>query len=482
MSPLLLSLHPGTTLHDDQGLLTARHRWGHTPLGPHTPPLAEALRTLAAGPAAVDEVADRLRAMARSAGLPPEPQLALLHHCLERLGHTLRRHATCRSRRLATAVPLAPEAAPRPGPVPDTPLTLDRAAHLRPVDGQLALESPRSHFRVRVEDPRAATPLALLARPASRAELGRHCSDLPEDALTALLALLHATGFLHPADDAGHADAADLPPGWTFHELLAYDGARAGPRDRLYGPVFPLRDTEPPAPPVTRPPPGRTIPLRHPDLDRTAREDRTFTDVLESRASRRTYGEQPLTRDQLGELLYRAARVRTVLDAHPEDDRPYPVTSRPYPSAGSAYELELYAAVHRCHGLDRGLYHYDPLGHALTALPGVAGAVDDLLREASAATGAAPPPDVHLTLVSRIKRLSWKYAAHSYALTLKNTGVLLQTLSLVATAMGLSGCAVGGGDSETPVRAFGLAAHTEVPVGAFLLGSAPTTIPGAARA
>ncbi|MDW6058515.1 nitroreductase family protein [Streptomyces sp. FXJ1.4098] len=82
------------------------------------------------------------------------------------------------------------------------------------------------------------------------------------------------------------------------------------------------------------------------------------------------------------------------------------------------------------------------------------------------------PPDVHLTLVSRIKRLSWKYAAHSYALTLKNTGVLLQTLSLVATAMGLSGCAVGGGDSETPVRAFGLAAHTEIPVGAFLLGSA----------
>ncbi|MDX3229030.1 SagB family peptide dehydrogenase [Streptomyces sp. ME19-01-6] len=126
--------------------------------------------------------------------------------------------------------------------------------------------------------------------------------------------------------------------------------------------------------------------------------------------------------------------------------------------------------------MDRGLYHYDPLGHALTALPGAPGAADGLLREAFAATGGAPLPDVHLTLVSRIKRLSWKYAAHSYALTLKNTGVLLQTLSLVATAMGLSGCAVGGGDSETPVRAFGLAAHTEIPVGAFLLGSAPTTI------
>ncbi|MES4903583.1 MULTISPECIES: nitroreductase family protein [unclassified Streptomyces] len=168
-------------------------------------------------------------------------------------------------------------------------------------------------------------------------------------------------GCLHPAADAaGHtaersADTghtADLPSGWSFHELLAYDGARAGPRDRLYGPVFPLRDTEPPPPPVIRPPTGRTIPLRHPDPD-----------------------------------------------------------------------------------------------------PGQAARADR-------------------------KRLSWKYAAHSYALTLKNTGVLLQTLSLVATAMGLSGCALGGGDSGTPARAFGLAAHTEIPVGAFLLGSAPADGPG----
>ncbi len=93
-----------------------------------------------------------------------------------------------------------------------------------------------------------------------------------------------------------------------------------------------------------------------------------------------------------------------------------------------------------------------------------------------AATGG-PPPDVHLTVVSRIKRLSWKYAAHSYALTLKNTGVLLQTLHLVATAMGLSGCAVGGGDGEHPARVLGLAPDTEIPVGAFLLGSAPDAPP-----
>ncbi len=33
--------------------------------------------------------------------------------------------------------------------------------------------------------------------------------------------------------------------------------------------------------------------------------------------------------------------------------------TRPYPSGGSAYELELYLAVANCEGLARGFYHYD---------------------------------------------------------------------------------------------------------------------------
>ncbi|WP_354670990.1 SagB family peptide dehydrogenase [Streptomyces sp. MA15] len=260
--------------------------------------------------------------------------------------------------------------------------------------------------------------------------------------------------------------------GWTFHELLAFDGSRAGPRDRSFGPVFPLRGTEQPEPPCRPLPAGRRVPLHRPDLARTAREDRPFTEVLEDRRSRRAFGDRPLTRRQSGSFLHRAARVRTVLSARSEDDRPYAVTSRLCPSAGSAYELELYAAVRRCDGLDPGLYHYDPLGHALTELPDHPGAMDQLLREASAAAGERAVPDVHLTVVSRIKRLPWKYAAHSYALTLKNTGVLLQTLSLVAGAMDLAGCVLGGGGSDTPVRAFRLAPYAEIPVGGFLLGTA----------
>ncbi|MDW6058516.1 hypothetical protein SAZ11_11105 [Streptomyces sp. FXJ1.4098] len=244
-------------------------------------------------------MADRINATARSCGLSPEPQLALFHHCLYRLGHTLQRHATHGSRpwRPPCHSPPKPHRAPDPSPTPRSPWTAP------PICGRSTANSPWSHrghaFGSGSRTP--APPHRSRFSPA-RIPLGAE-PPLPrtaEGALTALLTLLHSTGFLHPVQDARRAETADLPPGWSFHELLAYDGARAGPRDRVYGPVFPLRDTEPPPPPVTRPATGRTIPLRRPDLDKAAREDRTFTAVLESRTSRRTYGERPVTRDQLG--------------------------------------------------------------------------------------------------------------------------------------------------------------------------------------
>ena len=47
------------------------------------------------------------------------------------------------------------------------------------------------------------------------------------------------------------------------------------------------------------------------------------------------------------------------------DGRVHP---RPYPSGGSAYELELYLAVANCEGLARGFYHYDADRHALVPI------------------------------------------------------------------------------------------------------------------
>jgi SagB-type dehydrogenase family enzyme len=143
---------------------------------------------------------------------------------------------------------------------------------------------------------------------------------------------------------------------------------------------------------------------------------------------------------------------------------------RPYPSGGGSYELELYLAVDNCAGLGRGFFHYDAGEHALVAVDVDPHAVDALLRHAQFAMNAAALPQIVITLVARFGRISWKYSSLAYSLILKDTGVLMQTLYLMATDMGLGGCAIG----STPIDLFekmtGIPFHVEGPVGVFALG------------
>ena len=90
------------------------------------------------------------------------------------------------------------------------------------------------------------------------------------------------------------------------------------------------------------------------------------------------------------------------------------------------------------------------------------------------ATGVpAEQVQILLVLAARFARVSWKYSAIAYALTLKNVGVLYQTMYLAATAMGLAPCAVGCGNADLFARAAGTDYYAETSVGEFLLGSKP---------
>jgi SagB-type dehydrogenase family enzyme len=175
----------------------------------------------------------------------------------------------------------------------------------------------------------------------------------------------------------------------------------------------------------------------------------------------------PITAEQLGELLYRCARERPIgKNAHGQE-----ISSRPYPSAGGLYELEVYAVVHACEWLCSGLYHYVANEHALTRLSERTPMVEQHLHDAA----VSPPelPQVLLVLAARFQRVSWKYESVSYSLVLKDAGVLLQTMYLVATAMSLSPCARGGGDADLFARAAGFDCYVETSVAEFLLGSRP---------
>jgi SagB-type dehydrogenase family enzyme len=102
-----------------------------------------------------------------------------------------------------------------------------------------------------------------------------------------------------------------------------------------------------------------------------------------------------------------------------------------------------------------------------------------MLHTASVATGMQADPDVLITMTSRFQRLSWKYRAIAYSVSLKHAGVLYQTMYLVATAMGLAPCGLGSGNADLAARTFGLDYLRESSVGDFILGSRPVAAVGA---
>jgi hypothetical protein len=93
-----------------------------------------------------------------------------------------------------------------------------------------------------------------------------------------------------------------------------------------------------------------------------------FFAVLEARRSKRAPGEAALTLSQLGEFLWRTARVQKHNLVDPQHPDGYETTLRPCPSGGAMHELGLYLSVIRCEELAPGLYHYDPLAHELERL------------------------------------------------------------------------------------------------------------------
>ena len=87
-------------------------------------------------------------------------------------------------------------------------------------------------------------------------------------------------------------------------------------------------------------------------------------------------------------------------------------------------------------------------------------------------------PQILITIAARFDRISWKYSSIAYSLILKDVGVLIQTLYLMATDMGLGGCAIGTNNIDLFAKMTGIEFHVEGPVGQFALGR---SMPGHAQ-
>src|SRR6476661_6914650 len=112
----------------------------------------------------------------------------------------------------------------------------------------------------------------------------------------------------------------------------------------------------------------------------------------------------------------------------------------------------------------------DAARHALVPIGVRPQDLEAMLVGAEFAMGGPAPPQVLITIAARFGRVAWKYSAVAYQLILKDVGVLTQTLYLMATDMGLGGCAIGSTNIDLFAKMTGIKFHVEGPVGQFALG------------
>lgn len=345
---------------------------------------------------------------------------------------------------------------------------LSRFAYLRRLRGHSVLETPLAAARVELLHPLAVSLVTRMVTPTRASDLRQLAGPGSETTIADLRWLLEFTSMVTGVGFDGVADEDRDPrlKTWHFADLLFHARSRGGRHDDKFE-VFKHRKSMPFLPPTKAPMSSSTIDLFVPDMKKLARTDTRLTRAIEDRRSERKHGRRPLTARQLGEFLYRVARVKRVIRANGRD-RLYDASRRPYPGGGAAYELELYIVVNRCTGLQRGIYHYDPRRHRLEWLDR-ADEVDGFVRDARTPLSIG---ERHVLIVmgARFQRMTWKYNASTYAPILKNVGVVIQTMYLVATAMGLAPCALGSGNSERFARAMGTDYLEESSVGEFMLG------------
>ncbi|ARN83841.1 dehydrogenase [Methylocystis bryophila] len=343
-------------------------------------------------------------------------------------------------------------------------LVLSRFAYLRRRGTDFVLESPRADALFRLRDPNIAAILALLATPHSLKELRRskHFFD------ATLLGLLLHSQLLMKAEVADGAalrrrEGDEQLVLWDFHDLLFHARSTEGRHANPLGGAYPHAGAIAPLPAVRPGWSGKTVELPEPQALSS------FAELLRRRRSARSFDDDhPITLQELSTFLDRSARVLSRWSDPSTDDGGH--TSRPYPTAGAAYELELYLGVARCEGLERGFYHYDAGAHALAALPAQESDFEASLAQAAQAMGVAVAPQILIVVASRFGRISWKYSAIAYSLILKDVGALSQNFYLTATDMQLGGCAIGISNIDLFARLTGLALHVEGAVGQFALG------------
>jgi len=176
---------------------------------------------------------------------------------------------------------------------------------------------------------------------------------------------------------------------------------------------------------------------------------------LLERRSIRSYSGEPLTLEELSQLLWAAQGLTD------------PGGLRAAPSAGGLYPLELYLVAGDVDDLTAGVYRYQPDGHQLVkTLDGDRRAE---LAEAALGQDWVKEGAVSIVFTAVYERTTVKYGDRGVRYVHMEAGHAAQNLCLQATALGLGSVTVGAFHDEEVTKLLNLPADEEplyvIPVG-----------------
>ncbi len=329
--PEVLRLRPGVFLAAGRsGQEYLLHQSNSQRLGTLTRTQRDALHQLAGSKCP----AESLRAMAR--GADGDAGVAELGSLLDQLRAGGWLHITVIGED-GPAYTIQPHRRPAPLPAGDgqAGLALSRFAVMHRAGADLLIESPRSWCSIAVHDPGVMGALAAFTgRRAAAPAAG--LGSLPAPLARRLLSDL--TWATLVVQVPGEEDTAFKLRQWSPHELWFHMRSRAeGVPDGHFGRTQWAAGLFEPLPARRVSFPERSIELLRPDIDALRLHDATLTSVLENRRSiRRHDDEHPITLEQIGEFLYRAAGVR-----HTAAYDGIEIVTGPNPSGGALDALEL---------------------------------------------------------------------------------------------------------------------------------------------
>jgi SagB-type dehydrogenase family enzyme len=163
----------------------------------------------------------------------------------------------------------------------------------------------------------------------------------------------------------------------------------------------------------------------------------SLKEAILNRCSRRKYKKDKLGFEELSFLVYATQGVRKKAEKR---------TFRTVPSGGARHPFETYLFVWNVEGIEKGLYRYLPLEHAICLEKDYETGMETALDKATLDQFWNAP--VYFIWTAIPYRTEWRYIDASAKLIALDAGHLCQNLYLACEAVGCGTCGIGAYDQK----------------------------------